>query len=102
MYYNFIGGDWQCTIKNLSINIWLPYNTSQLKVWGHGPDNGRTEIVDNTHVRLKVNNVATGKYVAARVVFDKSNIVNAKKISNIKAYESIYKQEQKIAKISES
>ena len=102
LYYNFIGGEWQCTIKKLSINIWLPYNISQLKVWGHGLDNGRTEIVDNTHVRLKVNNVATGKYVAARVVFDKSNIINASKISNIKAYETIYKQEQKIAKISDA
>ena len=102
LYYNFIGGEWQCTIKQLSINIWLPYNTSELKAWGHGPDNGVTEIVDNTHVRLKVSNVATGKYVAARVVFDKNNIVNSNKMSNIDAYNIIYEDEQQIAKISDA
>ena len=102
LYYNFIGGEWECTIKKLKIDIWLPYNKQELKVWGHGPDNGVSEIVDNTHVRLKVNNVATGKYVAARVVFDKSNIPNAEKISNIDAYELIYKDEQQIAKISDA
>ena len=102
LYYNFIGGEWQCTIKNLSINIWLPNNTGELKAWGHGPDNGKLEIVDNTHVRLKVSNVATGKYVAARVIFDRDNIASARKISNINAYDLIYNDEQKIAKISDA
>lgn len=101
LYYNFIGGDWECTIKNLKIDIYLPNNQKELKIWGHGPDNGISEIVDNTHVRLKVTDVPTGKYVAGRLLFDKSNIPNAQKISNIDAYNIIYQDEQQIAKISD-
>jgi uncharacterized membrane protein len=101
LYYNFIGGEWECTIKNLKIDIYLPNNQTELKIWGHGPDNGISEIVDNTHVRLKVNNVPTGKYVAGRVVFDKSNIPNAQKVSNIDAYNLIYEDEQQISKIND-
>lgn len=102
LYYNFIGGEWECTIKKLTIDIWLPNNQEEVKVWGHGPDNGVSEIVDNTHVRLQVNNVATGKYVAARVVFDKSNIANTTKISEIEALDIIYEDEEQIAKISDA
>lgn len=102
LYYNFIGGEWQCTIKELTINLFLLNNVKEVKIWGHGPDNGVSEIVNNTYVRLKVNNVPTGKYVAARLVFDKSNIPNAQKTSNIDAYELIYNQEQEIAEISDA
>ena len=102
LYYNFIGGEWQCTIKKLLINIWLPYNTAEIRAWGHGPDNGQLEIVDNTHVRLKVSNVATGKYVAGRVIFDNSNIPNAIKESGINAHDLIFEDEYKIAKISDA
>ena len=102
LYYNFIGGEWQCTIKKLTINLFLLNNTKEVKIWGHGPDNGVSKIINNTHVMLKVNNVPTGKYVAARLVFDKSNIPNAQKNSNIDAYELIYNQEQEIAKISDA
>ena len=102
LYYNFIGGEWQCTIKELTINLFLLNNTKEVKIWGHGPDNGVSKIINNAHVMLKVNNVPTGKYVASRLVFDKSNIPNAQKISNIDAYELIYNQEQKIAEISDA
>ena len=39
LYYNFIGGEWECTIKNLKIDIYLPNNQTELKIWGHGPYN---------------------------------------------------------------
>lgn len=102
LYYNFIGGEWQCTIKKITINLFLLNNTEKVKIWGHGPDNGVSKIINNTHVMLKVNNVPTGKYVAARLVFDKANIPNAQKNSNIDAYDLIYNQEQEIAKISDA
>lgn len=102
LYYNFIGGEWECTIEKLKIDIFLPYNTQEIKVWGHGPDNGVSKIINNQHVSLEVDNVRKGKYVAARVVFDKSNIANARKISNLNAYNLIYEDEKKIAKISDA
>ena len=48
LYYNFIGGEWQCSIKDLSINLYLPHNTEEPKIWGHGPDSGISEIVIKT------------------------------------------------------
>ncbi len=101
LYYNFIGGEWECTIKSLNIEVYLPNNQTELKIWGHGPDNGSSQIIDNTHAKFTVSNVATGNYVAARLVFDKTNIPNAQKISNLDAYGLIYKDEQQIAKISD-
>lgn len=102
LYYNFIGGDWQCSIKNLDIDIFLPNNKEEIKIWGHGPDNGYSKIIDNTHAYFNVKNVATGKYVAARVIFNKSNIQNSQKKSNLNAYDTIYQDEQKIAKVSDA
>ena len=103
LYYNFIGGEWECSIKKLNIDIYLPKNEKMenLKIWGHGPDNGESKIIDNTHINLYVENIATGKYVAARIIFDKKNIPNTQKKSNIEAYNLILNDESKIAKISD-
>ena len=102
LYYNFIGGDWQCSIKNLDIDVFLPNNKKDIKIWGHGPDNGQATIIDNTHTNFNVKNVPTGKYVAARVVFDKENLPVASKKSSIDALNIIYKDEGKISKISDA
>ena len=39
LYYNFIGGAWEATIKKLNIDIYIPQNTENIEVWGHGPYN---------------------------------------------------------------
>ena len=39
LYYNFIGGAWEVTIKKLNIDIYIPQNTENIEVWGHGPYN---------------------------------------------------------------
>ena len=61
LYYNFIGGGWECDIKNLNIDIYLPNNKEEIKIWGHGPDNGMSEIINNTHANFKVSNVKKGQ-----------------------------------------
>lgn len=101
LYYNFIGGEWQCSIKNLNIDIFIPNNEMDLKIWGHGPDNGSSEIIDNKHAKFNVSNVSAGKYVAARVVFSNSAIKTSTKKTNIDAYNLIYENEQQIAKVND-
>ena len=96
LYYNFIGGAWEVEIKNLNIDIYLPTNTKELNVWGHGPYNGESKIISNSHANFKVTNIKPGQYVAARVLFDNSNIPNATKLSNIDAKEIIEKDENTI------
>lgn len=96
LYYNFIGGGWEVPIKNLNIDIYIPNNSQEINIWGHGPYNGESKIIDNTHARFKVNNIKPGQYVAARVLFDNSNIINAKKISGIDAKEIVFANENEI------
>ena len=101
LYYNFIGGDWEVEIKKLNIDIYIPSNTEEIRIWGHGPDNGQSKIINNTHCNFKVNNVKAGQYVAARVLFNNSNIPNVQKVSGIDAKELVYKDENLIAENKE-
>jgi len=96
LYYNFIGGAWEVEIKKLNIDIYLPQNEQEIQIWGHGPYNGNSRIVDNTHANFKVENVKRGQYVAARILFDNSNIPSSRKLSNIDAKELIYDDENAI------
>lgn len=90
LYYNFIGGAWEVEIKNLNIDIYLPDNQEQIYVWGHGPYDGKSKIVNNTHANFEVRNVKPGQYVAARMVFENSNITQSTKLSNIDAKDIIF------------
>ena len=96
LYYNFIGGAWAVTIQKLNIDIYLPQNQSKIEIWGHGPYNGKSKIVDNTHANFKVQDVKPGQYVAARVLFDNSNIANSKKMSHLVARDLVHKDENAI------
>ena len=102
LYYNFIGGEWEVTIKNLNIDIYLPNNNSEINIWGHGPYNGKSSIIDNTHANFKVTNVRPGQYVASRILFDNSNILNSTKESRIDAKELIFLDEGKILENKEN
>ncbi len=95
-YYNFIGGEWETTIDNLNIDIYLPNNQSEINIWGHGPSNGKSQIVSNNHASFQVSNVKPGKYVAARLIFDLSNIQDSVKYSGINAKNIIFQNEKDI------
>ena len=96
LYYNFIGGAWETTIEKLNIDIYLPQNQNNIEVWGHGPYNGKSKIINNTHANFKVENVKPGQYVATRVLFDNNNIPNSTKLSHLEAKELVHKDENAI------
>ena len=98
LYYNFIGGEWDKSIKELNIDIKLPNNTRKdtLYAFGHGPYNGEVTIKDQNNVNLYIKNVPKGKYVAGRLVFDLDNIKDSKKESGKDAFSSIMQQEKNI------
>ena len=98
LYYNFIGGEWDVDINNLNIDVYLPNNKEEIYIWGHGPLNGVSKIIGNTHANFSVDKVRKGQYVAARVLFDKSNIENSNKLSRIDARDMIFSDEKVIAK----
>ncbi len=96
LYYNFIGGAWDETIKKLNIDIYLPNNNSDIKIWGHGPYNGESKIINNRHANFNVKNVKPGQYVAARILFDNQNIINSTKESKIDAIGIVLADEKAI------
>ena len=96
LYYNFIGGEWEKEIKKVNIDILLPNNNSTIEVWGHGPYNGESKIIGTKRANFNVSNVKKGQYVAARVLFDNSNIPDSTKLSNIDAKPIIYADENAI------
>ena len=57
---------------------------------------GQSKIISNSHAKFEVQNIKTGQYVAARVLFDKKNIENSTKLTNIDAKELIYQDENAI------
>lgn len=98
VYYNFIGGAWDKTIKKLNIDIKLPKNTSKenLYAFAHGPYNGQVTIKDKNTVNLYVNNVKPGEYVSGRILFNLSNISKSNKLSNKTAFNAIMQEEKNI------
>lgn len=97
LYYNFIGGKWETQIKELNINVLLPNNTKDIKIWGHGPYNGESKIISNQNANFKVQNVKPGQYVAARVMFNnEENIPASTKTSGVDGTQMIMKQEKSI------
>ena len=98
LYYNFIGGNWQTDIEKLNIDIYLPNNQSRenLYVFGHGPYNGKSQIISESKVNFKVENVKKGQYVATRVLFPTQNIANSDKTTNLDAISLILQDENSI------
>ncbi len=101
LYYNFIGGAWEVTLKKVNIDIYLKNNKDKINIWGHGPYNGQSKIIDNTHANFQVSNVKPGQYVAARIIFDKENISESTKNSNINAKDLIFSDEGKLVENEE-
>ena len=96
LYYNFIGGEWDCDINNLNINVSIPDNTNTINIWGHGPIEGTSTIKSKRLAEFTVPAVRRGQYVAVRVIFDREAIGNSKKVSNIDARDIILQNEADI------
>lgn len=96
LYYNFIGGEWETTIENLNIDVYIPENTEEINIWAHGPYNGQSKIINNTHSNFQVKDVKSGQYVSVRVLFNNNNIPYSQKLSHIDAKEMVYMDEGSI------
>ena len=96
LYWNFIGSGWEYGIDNVSIKITVPGLPKTLKVFGHGPLNGYSEITESNTVTLVVNDLRSKEQVDARVLLD-NTLVSPKKVVEQNKLESILTEEAKLA-----
>ncbi len=91
LYWKFMGEDTEVNIENFDLRIILPEGADrdQIRVFGHGPLSGVSEIVDSGSVELKVEKLLPHNFVEARVLFpvslikDSTNKVDKNALSDI-------------------
>ena len=91
--WNVVGKSLANYINNLVVTVNIPNNKNVPKVWGHGPLNGYTKIIDNKTVTARIINLPSYTAVDIRVAFDKEVINNSSKKSNVNALDKIIKYE---------
>lgn len=95
--HDFIGTDYQEDIINLIIRINLPSSSKELRIFSHGPLNGKNRIIDDKSVEITYETLDKGNAVDGRVVFDKSIVPNATKKSNVDGLGKILEVEKERA-----
>lgn len=88
------------SIKNLRVYVNIPNNKDIIKVWAHGPENGKSNIISNEKVEATINNLNSNTAIDIRVVFDKNVIRNSNKTTNVSALDKIINYETELANIS--
>lgn len=97
--WNFIGKENKTPMESVLINIKVPQGAAngELKVFGHGPLNGVSKIVDNRTVSLSINDLTSGTNIEARVLFPPNLIPDSRNVVNENALSRILDQEKAFA-----
>ena len=85
LYWKFVGDEWAVDSKNVTCTISLPVPAdttpvvgSDVYAWGHGPLSGSLEFNDDASVvTYQAQNVASGQYAEARILFPVPWLTNA-------------------------
>ena len=97
LYWNFIGKGWAGGVEDAKITINLPDISNELKIFGHGPLDGYSEILEDQTLVFHIPYLRSGEAVDARVLFD-TDIVHAAKFQDKAMYETIMADELELAK----
>ncbi len=80
--YKFIGDNNATPIDYFKANINLPqFNQGDIKIFGHGPSNGNIYF-DNQSISLEAENIPSGQFVEARLLFPLDYIPTATRAGN--------------------
>lgn len=94
LYYTFVGKNFDDQIKQLHITVYLPGIDSNARVWAHGPLNGDIQLVDNNKVVAAAAPLNANNLVDIRIVFNKSLVPLATKLSNKDGLNTILAEEK--------
>jgi len=90
---------WQVRLENIYIKINIPEGAvkEDIKVFGHGPLTGVSNIIDERNVEFTVPYVDPGTFVETRVLFPPAIVPAARKIVQKDSLEDIMKMEGELA-----
>jgi uncharacterized membrane protein len=94
VYWNFIGEGWEETLNNIEIDIYLPLDSEELRIFAHGPLTGTSELVGSDQAKLKIEKVYPGEELDARLVFSTDILTSAVKVTNNDALGEILRVEE--------
>lgn len=94
-----IGTSWDVRINNIYIKISIPEGVTKedIRVFGHGPLTGESEIIDSRNIEFKVPAVSAGTFVETRVMFPNKLVPDSKNIVPKDALQDILTHEKKLA-----
>ncbi len=97
--WKFVGNAWEAATKHVLVNLHLPYGATadDVQAWGHGPLQGRVQVVDPTLVRFEVYNLEPQTYVEGRVAFPTSLVPAATNRSGRDGLPGILVEEEGLA-----
>lgn len=97
-----VGKDWQNSIGNISVTVYLPESVKKddIYAFGHGPLTGNIEILDGKSVRYTLNNYRPGEFLEVNLLFPKNILTsfNPLLMKNKSALKEILDMEGKLAK----
>ena len=97
IYWNLFTNEQIENIKNLEMVVNIPNNENEIRVWGHGPLNGETNIINKNKLQYKIKDLPASRSIDIRFVFDKDVINKSLKKTNISALDKILEVENKRA-----
>lgn len=95
LYYKFLGNENETPIEMFRVNIKLPMadTKNHVKVFAHGPLNGKIKKVNDNFYSLSVKNVPRKTFVEGRILFPKEFISESSRVENIDNYNNILEEE---------
>ena len=87
--WNTLGDGYRENIGDYEVKVVLPNSDSDYRVWLHGPLNGEIERTNNKEAIGTFNFLGAYNPVSVRLIFDKSLVPNATKVSGLTAKSAI-------------
>lgn len=82
-YYKFLGEQNKTPIDYFSATINLPrFEKDKIKIFAHGPSNGKIEFLGDNLIKLNITNVSPNKFIEARILFPLDYIPNSTNIGS--------------------
>lgn len=95
LYYKFLGKENETPIERFTVNIKLPQTITdnQIKIFAHGPQNGRIGKGKNNTYFLNVEDVPSNTFIEGRILFPKDLIPLSNNVQSIERYSKILEEE---------